>query len=73
MKASGRNKVLKLAQLRANLPAQAQESIAGTTEPEEAWTLLDEQYGNRNIAIMSAIHRMETLKLYHGPRIYIVH
>ena len=36
-------------------------------KPDKAWTPLDKQYGDRNIAIMSAIHRMEALKLAHGP------
>ena len=54
MKASRQNKVLKLAQLRAKLPAQALESIAVTTEPDKVWRLLDKRYRNKNIAIISA-------------------
>ena len=47
------------------MPAKSQESIAGTAEPEEAWRLLDKQYGNESIATMLAIHRIETLRLTH--------
>ena len=65
-KASGQGKVRQLAQVRNKLPAQAQESI-GTTEPEEAWRLLDKQYGNKSIALMLPIPRIETLRLAHGP------
>ena len=50
-----------------NLSAQAQKSIAGTMEPEEAWRLLDKLYGNKSITIMLAIHRIETLRLTHDP------
>ena len=42
MKASGQNKVLELAQHRAKLLARAREAIAGTKEPDQAWTLLNE-------------------------------
>ena len=67
IKASRGNKVLELALLRVKLPTQAWEAIAGIIKPHKALTLLDKQYGDRNITIMSAIHRMETLKLSHRP------
>ena len=54
-------------QIRPKLLAQAQEAIAGTTEAYKSGTVLDKQYGDRNIAIMGTIQRMETLKLAHEP------
>ena len=59
--------MLKLAKRGDKLPARAQESIAGTTEPEDAWRLLDKQYGNKTVAIMLAIQRIEIRSLAPGP------
>ena len=48
MKGSRQNRARKLVQLRAKMRAHNLELKAGTTEHEEAWTLLDKQYGDRN-------------------------
>ena len=41
--------VLELAQMRTKLPKDAIQAIYGLTSPEEAWSRLDEMYGNREM------------------------
>ena len=66
MKASGQGEVVKLAQLKIKLPAEAERISIGVTNPKEAWTILEEWYGDRDIAIVSAMHKLESLRLPHA-------
>ena len=63
MKTSGRGHVLDLAQLMSKLLTEARRITAGVKKREEVWTILEERYEDRYILIMSAINKVETLKL----------
>ena len=54
--------VIELTQLRQKIPKDAVQTIAGLTSPEEAWKRLDEVYGNRESAILSAIRKLRAFK-----------
>ena len=55
--------VLEMAQLSRKLPEKAKRLITGVKEPTEAWRLLEERYGDRHITVLSAMHKLETVKL----------
>ena len=50
--------VLEMAQLRTKLPKEALATLIGLQCPEEAWKRLEELYGNRELAILSALKRL---------------
>ena len=54
--------VIELTQLRQKIPKDAVQTIAGLTSPSEAWKRLDEIYGNRESAILSAIRKLRAFK-----------
>ena len=54
--------VIELTQLRQKIPKDAVQTIAGLTSPGEAWKRLDEIYGNRESAILSAIRKLRAFK-----------
>ena len=58
----GYSGVLELAQLRSKLPRDAQGTILGLMDPEEAWTRLDEVYGNREMSIVAALSCLQNHK-----------
>ena len=51
--------VLELAQLKSKLPTIAVKLTAGVTTPKEARRILEELYGGREVAIISAMHKLE--------------
>ena len=53
--------VLEMAQLRLKLPKDALATIAGLQCPELAWKRLEEQYGNRELSILSALKNLREL------------
>ena len=63
----GHEKALELAQLAAKLPEEARLWIEGVAEPEEAWRRLGERYGNKDLAVLSAMYRLEPFKLLQFP------
>ena len=54
--------VLEMAQLRTKLPKEALALLIGLQCPEEAWKRLEELYGNRELAILSALKRLREFK-----------
>ena len=54
--------VLEMAQLRTKLPKEALALLVGLQCPEEAWKRLEELYGNRELAILSALKRLREFK-----------
>ena len=54
--------VLEMAQLRTKLPKEALATLIGLQCPEEAWKRLEELYGNRELAILSALKRLRDFK-----------
>ena len=54
--------VLEMAQLRTKLPKEALATLIGLQCPEEAWKRLEELYGNRELAILSALKRLREFK-----------
>ena len=54
--------VLEMAQLRTKLPKEALTTLIGLQCPEEAWKRLEELYGNRELAILSALKRLREFK-----------
>ena len=54
--------VLEMAQLRFKLPNEALAAIAGLQCPEKAWKRLEEQYGNRELSILSALKNLREFK-----------
>ena len=54
--------VLEMAQLRTKLPKEALATLVGLQCPEEAWKRLEELYGNRELAILSALKRLREFK-----------
>ena len=51
-----------MAQLRSHLPREAARLVDGQVEITRAWRDLDEEYGNKKIAILQAIHAMTNVK-----------
>ena len=51
--------MLELAQLKSKLLTKAMKLTAGVTTPEEARRILEELYGGREVAIISAMHKLE--------------
>ena len=60
--------VLDIAHLLSTLPEEAKVIITGVQEPAEAWRLLEERYGDAKIAVLSAIHKLLTVKFPDGPQ-----
>ena len=57
-----------MAQLSSKLPAEeAKWLTTGFKEPKEARRLLEERYRDRHIAILSTMHKLESIKLPQGP------
>ena len=54
--------IIKLTQLRQKILKDAVQTIAGLTAPSKAWKRLDEIYGNRESAILSAIRKLRAFK-----------
>ena len=54
--------VLEMAQLRTKLPKEALATLIGLQCLEEAWKRLEELYGNRELAILSALKRLREFK-----------
>ena len=52
-----------MVELWSALTELATKYILGVTGPTEAWTLLDRQYGDRNMAIATALNRLHSLKM----------
>ena len=64
---SGCAKALELAQLAVKLPAEARLWSKGVSEPTEVWKRLDDLYGDKELAVLSTIYRLESLELLQGP------
>ena len=58
----GYTPILELAQMKLKLPREALAAIAGLRCPSEAWLRLEELYGNRELAIMSALKTLRDFK-----------
>ena len=54
--------VIELAQLKHKIPRETQNAIHGVTVPETSWSRLNEIYGNREAAILSALRRLRGFK-----------
>ena len=54
--------VIELAQLRPKLPKEAVLAISGLEDPITAWQRLDKLYGNREMAIVTALHLLRNFK-----------
>ena len=67
MRASGQEEVLEIVQLTDKLPSEAMWLKAGITDPKEAWEQLDERYRDKELTVLSAMHRLVSLKLPQGP------
>ena len=55
-----------LTQMRAKLPREAVNLLAGVTEVMTAWKQLDRRYGNREEAIMQVKHQLRNVKVGNG-------
>jgi hypothetical protein len=58
---------LQLRQLRAKLPVEAVVLITGLTEVDLSWERLNERYGNRQVAVVTAISRLINNEVPRGP------
>ena len=58
----GYTPVLEMAQLKMKLPKEALTALTGLRDPRKAWERLEEMYGNREIAIMSAIKSLREFR-----------
>ena len=58
----GYTPVLEMAQLKMKLPKEALAALTGLRDPEMAWHRLEEMYGNREIAIMSALKTLRDFR-----------
>ena len=67
LKISNLEPVLELAQLRDNIQEVARKLLARVQEPAEAWGLLDKMYGDKHVTILSAMHKLQSVVLPHGP------
>ena len=56
-----------LAQLASKLAEEAKRLIMGVEEPVEAWRLLVERYLYRHMAILSAMHNLQSVRIPQGP------
>ena len=56
-----------MAQLFSKLPEEVKAIIIGVQEPAEAWELLEERYGDAQIAVLLAIQKLQTVKLPDRP------
>ena len=63
LKISKLGPVLEISQLRSNQLEDAKKRITGVKEPAEAWKLLDKRYGDRQIAIFSAMNKLHSVSL----------
>ena len=54
--------VLEMAQLRLKIPKEAVHALGGLQEPDDAWSRLEEMYGNRELSIMSALKSVRDFK-----------
>ena len=54
-KGEGYTPILEMVQLRLKLPREALSAITGIQCPEQAWTRLEEIYGNREMSILSTM------------------
>lgn len=52
-----------MAQLRGHIPKEACRLIEGHTEADLAWAELDAEYGNRELAILTAVHQLVEIQL----------
>ena len=59
--------MLEMAQLSSKLPQEVKVQITGVQEPAEAWKLLEERYGDAQIAVLLAIQKLQTVKLPDRP------
>ena len=50
--------IIELTQLRQKIPKEAAAALTGLTRPDQAWECLDELYGNREAAILTAVQRL---------------
>ena len=67
VKASGKRGVLELATLTKKLPEEAKKLIAGVTSPMEAWKISEVRDGDKKIIVLSAIHKLESLRRPQSP------
>ena len=67
LKISNLAPVLELAQFRDKIPEAARKLLTGVREPAKARGLLDKRYGDKHVAIMSAMHKLQSVVLPHGP------
>ena len=58
---------IEMLRLRNTMPEAATKFIMGVTEPADTWSVLDRQYGNRDMAIALAITNLLALKIPKGP------
>ena len=58
----GYTPVLEMAQLKLKLPKEALTALTGLRDPGKAWDRLEEMYGNREIAIMSALKSLREFR-----------
>ena len=59
--------VFLMVQLRERIPKEAAGLLAGVTESREAWEVLEARYGNKEQAILQAMHRLRATKVGNGP------
>ena len=62
--------VLELVQLRSMHTKAAKKLLTGAPEPAKARKLLDERYGEKQFAVISAMHKLHSVKLAHWPAHY---
>ena len=58
---------IEMVRLMNAMPEAEIKFIMGVTEPAEAWSVLDRQYGNRDMAIALAIIKILALKIPKEP------
>ena len=58
---------MELVQFAVKLPTEARLWNEGVSEPTEAWERLDNPYGDKELAVLSTMYRLESLELPQGP------
>ena len=67
LKISKLGPLLEVAQLASKLAEEAKRLIMGVEEPVEAWRLLVERYLYRHMAILLAMHNLQSVRIPQGP------
>ena len=58
----GYTSVIELAQLRRKLTVEARSVVEGVMNVEEAWTMLDDRYGNAEVAVITTLQTLQRFR-----------